>query len=253
MSGYRIWTREAAFDAALAQLPDRVERAEQPGGSILVLDGRRERPERVEALLAERPLGVILRHPAAASPVVVDRLAADGLPVITDRPLLRADDSAGVGGAHVRHLVIDALAARADVRSTLVDAIGWARVIVGPGLTVRANARTRESLLVALESPSGIAIALSSTRLAAAIGPAVTVDGLGERRIGVRIDRAAGVREVAVHDEDGIHTAAERYESSERLALRRALDAVAGDRVDDLAGLVHDRALADQLLGAATP
>lgn len=253
MSRSRVWARDASFDAALAQLPDRVERAESPSGSILVLDGRRERPERVQALLAEQPLGVILTHPAIASRGVVDQLAGAGIPVVTQRPLLRADDAAGVAGAPVRHLVIEALASRADLRSTLVDAVGWARVIVGGGLTVVATARTRESLLVAVESPAGIGVALGATRLAAAIGPALTVDGLGERRIGVRIDRAAGVREVTLHGEDGTAVAAPRRESSARLALRRMLAAGAGDPVDDLNALIHDRALADELLGAATP
>ncbi|MGN8552302.1 UNVERIFIED_CONTAM: hypothetical protein OHV15_06945 [Microbacterium sp. SLM126] len=253
MSRSPVWVRDSSFDAALAQLPERVERAQSPGASIIVLDGRRERPERVEALLAERPIGAVLTHPASASQAVVDQLAHAGIRVVTVRSLLRADDAAIVAGATVRHLVLDALASRADVRATLVDAIGWARVIVGGGLTVSASARTRESLLVALESPAGIGVALTATRLVTSIAPALTVDGLGERRVGVRIDRAAGVREIAIHGEEGVVVAAPRYESSERLALRRALAAAAGDPVDDLVSLIHDRSLADELLGATKP
>lgn len=253
MSRSRVWVRDASYGAALAQLPDRVERSEGPTASILVLDGRRERPERIRALLAERPLGAILTHPGSASDVVVDLLAGAGIPVVTDRSLLRADDAAGVAGVPARHVVIDALAARADMRSTLVDAVGWARIVAGGALTLLASARTRESLLAALESPAGVGVALSATRLATAIGPALTVEGLGERRVAVRIDRAAGFRDVTVHGADGTFVAAARYESSERLSLRRALAAVSGEPGDDLAELVHDRAVADALSGPASP
>ena len=250
MSRARVWVRGGSFDAALAQLPDRVQRAESPSGSILVLDGRRERPDHVKALLAERPPGAILTHPASASQDLVDQLTGARIPVVTERPLLRPDDAAPVVAAPVRHLVVEALASRADLRATLVDAVGWARVVVGGRLTVSASAHTRESLLAALDSTAGTGIALSAIRLATAIGPALTVDGLGERRVAVRIDRAAGVREIAVHGEDGTVIAAPRYESSARLALRRVLAAVAGAAVDDLAELAADRVLADRLLGA---
>jgi hypothetical protein len=74
---------------------------------------------------------------------------------------------------------------------------------------------------------------------------------LGEVRTEVTVDQLAGLARVETVTEEGSLRAPERYESSARLALRRAFDASLSDGpATDLAELLHDMGLTRALLDA---
>lgn len=73
---------------------------------------------------------------------------------------------------------------------------------------------------------------------------------LGEVRTEVAVDQPAGLTRLETSTEDGTLRAPERYESSARLALRRALVACSsGQPVTDLDELLEDSALTWALRG----
>ncbi|WP_461472648.1 hypothetical protein [Microbacterium sp. HJ5] len=252
MSRAPVWLNDAAFDAALSQLPDRAERATAPAGAVCVVDGR-ERIDRLRAVLAERPAAIVLARADAAHQTVIDVLAQADLPVVAHRSLLRPDDAGLVDGLSFRHVLVDAVGGRRRFRAAVVDAVGWARVVAGSDLRVAGCARGSDAAVIAaLETASGRSVTVSATPLATLAAPTLGVLGLGDRRLEVEIDPIAGIREVRVVDEGGALTRPPRYEAPERLALRRATDASAGPSPDDLGELRHDRAVAASILGEAS-
>lgn len=244
-----VWSNDTAFAAALAQLPDRAERAPTPAGAVCVIDGRRERADRLRAVLAERPAAIVLTGGEGASPAVLDELALAELPVVVHRALLRHDDVDLVRTLSYRHVLVDAVGGQRDRRG-LAAAVGWARVTAGSDLRVVSRARTSDSAVIAaLESASGRTATVSWTQRATLAGLTLSVLGLSDQRLEVEIDPVAGIRVVRIVDDHGALDHAPRYEASERLALRRALAAIEGERPDDLGALRHDRAVAGSILG----
>jgi hypothetical protein len=82
-------------------------------------------------------------------------------------------------------------------------------------------------------------------------GGLLQVLALGEVRTEVTLDQTARLARVETFTEEGALRAPERFESSARLALRRAIDACLSDGpAADLEELLQDMALARSLLGA---
>lgn len=253
MNRVPVWVGDASFDAAIAQLPERVVRSAQPRGAICVVDGRRERHENVRTLLAEDAAAVVLAHPGRARPELIGALDEAVVPVVVDRPLLRADDAEVVSreALRPRHILVEAIGARPHFRAVLLDAVGWVRILDAGEIDVVSRARTDDAVLAALRSSSGVEATVSGARLSTAVEPALAVDGLGERRLEVELDVAAGIRAVRVHGENGALVHASADEAHERLALRRALAALDGTEVADLDELRRDSRIVDAILGSA--
>lgn len=254
MSRMPVWTRDAAFAAAMAQLPERLERAARPRGAICVVDGSRDGLDDVRSLIAARPAAAVLAHPHRAEASVVELLAAVEVPVVVDRPLLRPDVAGRASDPGLRHVVVEVVSSSADLRAVLADGVGWARAVIGHPLRVVAATRTTTALLAALEGPAGTTATIGGTIQSTSLPPALELQGLGARRLEVEIDAVRGIRS-RVHDAEGFTERATRYEAHERLALRRALDAssAAGPslsevEVADVGDLAHDLAVADSLL-----
>ena len=122
------------------------------------------------------------------------------------------------------------------------DAVGWARTLTGQALAFGSADRG-----LALLDAAGFAVAVSvvATRRpgrgwvrAQALGTIVTDVEVEGREARVTSSSAAGRLILPT-----------RFESSERLALRRAIEAIAAaDRPADLEELVSDTVLAEQLL-----
>lgn len=246
MSRVPVWASGPAFVAAISHLPDRVHRAARPDGAICVVDASREMLDDARSLVAARPAALVLSHPGAADEPFIDLLAAAGVPVVVDRPLLRADVAEQASGLGLRHVIVEVVSRSTELREAVIEGVGWARTALGHPLRVVATTRTADARLGALEGSGGTTATVGATTQSTALPPALEVHGLGERRLEVEIDAVTGIRSRA-HDADGFFEQAPRYESRERLALRRALEATSSV---DLSELVHDRAVADELLGA---
>jgi hypothetical protein len=250
MSSLPVWASSGEFPAAVAQLPGRTRAAASPDGAICIVDGRawvHDVPAMIDGARA-----VVLTRAAAVPDAGLVALARGGVPVVVDRPRLRADDVAAVRAGDVsrpRHVIVDVLAVAEELRAAVADGVGWARVIVGGDLVVRSSATTPESLLAALEGAGGIGVSLAATRQTMPAGVAIRAYGIAETRVEVQIDDVAGIREVRYEDAAGRSLPALSYETSLRLALRRALAAVDGhDAADDAGDLLGDRRVADDLL-----
>ncbi|MFE7846177.1 hypothetical protein ACFUTX_13405 [Microbacterium sp. NPDC057407] len=249
MSRTKVWAHQQRFTAAVAQLPDRLERATTPAGAVCVIDAATEGVDGVRRLLEAGPAAVVLTHPAHASRAAMELLTDAAAPVVVDRPFLRPDDVEAARGVAVRHVLVDVVSGPADFRAALLDGIGWLRFLAGAPVSVVSADRTPDAVLAEVVGHGGLTAVLTATRQDTSIAPALSVDGLGATRLEVEIDAVAGIRRSSIHDADGVLTRPGRYEARERLALRRALDAIAGAACDDLAELNHDAGIAELILG----
>jgi hypothetical protein len=200
-----------------------------------------------------------LRHAVArgAAAIVAVRpegqLPEVGVPVVVERPLLRADLADDARSVDAPALVqIEASAAIGDAAATLRDVVGWARVLAGGSLTLRArqDAGDAVSALFAAAVPGGsVPVAVVMT-VRAGTSPWLRATAFGAERRETVIDVARGLVRVERTGAEGRTLAPTRWETPARLALRRALEAVGGAAPADLVEWNEDDALARAL---ATP
>lgn len=253
--GYRV---------AVAGLPLSVRSADDVRGAIVIVAGTRGWPKSAIAALEAGAAALVIAGPDAADDGELSALeaAAQGAPIVLDRPKLRADvaaDAAFAGttsagtvvSATPRFVTADVAAVASELTSAVRDASGWLRMLAGGPLVVRAGERSPHGLLAVLEEPaSRLAASVTASVLAGREGARVRVHAVGETRVEVDIDAAVDLVEVAVSTADGTVRRPRLHESHERLALRRAVLAWEGGApVDDLEGFRHDALLADVLLG----
>jgi hypothetical protein len=127
------------------------------------------------------------------------------------------------------------------------DAIGWGRVLAGGRLEFVAATMTSRGLCVLLERREPGAAALPVTVLASRrAAPAwIRATAIGSDRLEVTIDSARRLAVVERSTAAGRTTLPTRWESPERVVLRRAIAfASTGEASSDLAELEHDAVLA---------
>jgi hypothetical protein len=237
------------YRAAIAELAPRSHRAAPAGGVVRILDGTGDWCRRLEAARREGAAAIVVDEPAPASDLDHERIADLGIPVIVNRRRLRPDLVAHAdSGAAPRLVTADGFGPRSSWRSWARDVVGWARILAGSPLEPVVLRASVDVLLLALVTDAGVPATATCTLLEH--GSAVTIDaaGLDAHRVEVRIDDTAGISEVATVSEAGRLIAPTPFESSERLALRRAIDAF--DRTTlppDLADLRRDDALVRSL------
>jgi hypothetical protein len=146
---------------------------------------------------------------------------------------------------------VEASSAADDAEATLRDAIGWARVLAGAPLTVRARqgAHGDLSALFDAQRPGGpvVPVALVVTVRPGA-APWLRATAVGPERREVVVDVARGLARLERTTADGRLLAPTRWEAPARLALRRAVEATRGSAPDDLAEWNHDDARAGELV-----
>lgn len=263
---------DPAYAAAALSLPSRVRRADEtdaalvvvrasPGGSGVVVQAR--------AALHSGARGVVLARPGAIDPAELAELAATaherGAVVVVERALVRADLVAGaraaladiaasegattVSAARIRS--IDLSTPDIDLHTAVRDAVGWLRELSGGPVQARERARTPSGLLARLVTiADGTAATLVAAVGAHAPGSRLRVGSIAEARLEATIDEPAAVRQVAVATDRGAQVLPRLHEAPERVALRRAVEALSGGiRPSDLDDLRHDDAVARDLLG----
>lgn len=237
-----VVTDRADYRIAVAELPRSTRLGDSAAGAVVVVTADRG------AILAAAQGGaaaIVVADPNRALPEV-------GAPVVLDRALLRPDLVAeATSGAGVPALVqVEASAARAELAATLRDALGWARVLAGGPLRLDTRLAVPDGVSAVFEAttPSGdrVPIVLTVTHRTGS-SPWIRALAIGPDRCEVTLDVARGLARVERATEGGRTRPAPRWESRERLALRRALAAIGGVAGDDRADWARDDALATAL------
>lgn len=239
-----VHTRASAYRAAVAELPLSTRLVDAPAGAIVVVPGDRGWVTSVAEAEQAGARAVVVADPVLAA---VDelRLLAESvaLPVLLERPLLRTDVAgdaraalSGPGlGAVPRTIVIDAAAPASRLGVVARDAVGWGRVLAGEPAALLSGDRG----LALLETAGGTALTLSIVTTRRPGTGWVRAQALGEAIADVDVEGRAV--SVAISTASGRLNLPPRYESSERVAVRRALAALeAGERPSDLRDLLSD-------------
>lgn len=239
------------FREARAELPLSTRGVDRPKGAIVVVSGTEGWVDAALAAVSAGAVALVIADPAFVPAADLRRLAEVGIPIIIKRPLLRNDVCAdavaartGASGAvPPRVLVAEVTASHAELAAATRDAVGWLRNLGGDKLVLV----TADDGLALLETSAGIAATLTVVATRRPGAGRITVQALGETTTAVEVEgRVAGV---STSSRGGRLIAPTRFESSERLALRRAAEALTVQpRPLDLTDLLADTELVEQIL-----
>lgn len=252
--GRGVFTALPSYVAAVAELSVSAALADRVSGAVVVVPGS---GDWWQAMLAARAGGaaavVIADPPALPREALASHPWPGGIPVIVERPRLRPDVVADAvqarRGSPARIVSVECAAPAAGLDAVIRDGFGWVRSLVQGPLTMRSGAAGAQARIALLDAPGPDGGSIPATLAATAAGGRHTggllqLLALGEVRTEVTVDQPAGLTRLETSTEDGTLRAPERYESSARLALRRALNACSSGRpVTDLEELLEDSAL----------
>lgn len=242
-----------AYRAAIAELPLRTTLVARAAGAVVVVPGEAGWVDAGIAAASAGAVAIVVADPVFTPAADVRRLAEAGIPVVVERTMLRADvveDArrtwvGGTGWTAPRAAVVDGGAPPAQLPVVVRDALGWLRVLSGDRLSLVA---VRGGLAL-LETGAGIASTLS---VVATERPRGWIKALALGEIVTEVDVDSRGTRLVTATAAGRLVAPTRFESSERLAVRRALAAVeAGERPEDLVDLAADAELVERILPQA--
>ncbi|HEX7835719.1 MAG TPA: hypothetical protein VF479_09655 [Pseudolysinimonas sp.] len=238
-----VWDAGGTLAASVAELPLSVRPADGPEGSIVVVSGEGDWGAAAHAAVDAGAVAVVVVEPVSVGgadapvsvPVVVVRSRVDG------EVDLAAPSSA---------IVAECSATDATADSAVRDTVGWARELSGGHLRLRTRAAGSGGSLALLETAAGVPVSLTVQLISGVPeGAVIRVTALGAERRQVVVDDVAMLLEVTTAIDGATALRTGRFESPGRVALRRALAALAsGDRPADLADLAHDVDLAHRIL-----
>lgn len=246
-----------SYVAAVAELPVSAELTDAIRGAVVVMPGS---GNWWQGLLEAREAGAAAV--VVADPDVLPREVLGsgewpgGIPVIIERPRLRPDVVADAvrarNGSPAAVVTVECTAAPSGLGAVVCDGLGWARSLSPGPLTLRAGSAVGRARMVLLDAPApggALPVSLLATESGPHPGGLLQLLALGEVRSEVTVDQAALLTRVETSRADGTLRAPERYESSARLALRRALQACSsGEPVADLDGMLGDLTLTAELM-----
>ena len=255
-----VFTALPAYTAAVAELPLGAALADGVKGAVAVVPGTGDWWQGILAARAGGACAVVL-----ADPVVLPGGAGEserwpgGIPVIVERPRLRPDVVADAvrarRGSSARMVTVECAGPAAGLDGIILDGVGWIRSLAGGPLKFRAGIATARGRIALLDS-EGARGSVPATVMGTPLGGLhagglLQVLALGEVRTEVTVDEPAGLTRVETFTGEGAVRAPERFESSARLALRRALEACLADGpVADLDELLQDVVVTRALLDA---
>jgi hypothetical protein len=257
----RVFAELPTYSAAVAGLPLSAAITDHRRGAVVVVPGSGDWWIAMLEAMAAGAAAVVLTDPAVLQRGVVEAVPWPGdIPVIVDRPRLRPDVVADAllarRGSPPRLVTVECAAPAAALDGVILDGFGWARSLTGAPLALHASIATVQGRIALLESRDSGDGSVPATVMATPVGGVhpgglLQVLALGEVRTEVTLDQAARLARVETFTEEGALRAPERFASSERLALRRAIDACLSDGpTADLDELLQDMALARSLLDA---
>jgi hypothetical protein len=258
---FSVFTDLPAYSAAVAELPVSTALAENARGAVAVVPGTGDWWQGMLAARAGGAAAVVLADPAVLPRGAVESEQWPGdIPVIVERPRVRPDLAAAAvaarRGSPARLISVECAAPAAGLGALICDGFGWMRCLAGGAVALQSSIATVHSRIALLDAGDSQCGAVPATLSATVIGGLhagglLQVLALGEVRTEVTVDQPAGFARVETVTEEGTLRAPERYESSARLALRRAVDAcLAEGPAADLEELLQDMALARALLDA---
>ena len=225
-----VWDATGTFAAAVAELPLSVEAASGAAGAIAVVADAAG----LRSALDAGARGAVLSAPDPAA-------ASGDRPVVVLRPRLRAvpvGDQAAV--------VAECSAPPTELEAVLGDAVGWVRMLTGHAPVLRSA-----EVGLALLDAGGVPVTVLARPLSGVpSGGVIRVLALGTERREIEVDEPAGVLRITTAREGGTAGEPPRFESDERVALRRMIAALtSGEAVTDLADLAGDTRTARAILG----
>lgn len=248
-----IHTSERRLHDALAELPLSARRADGAQGAIVAVPGEAGWVDAALAAVSAGAVALVISDPVVVPAGELRRLEKSRILVIVERTLLRPDvardavdaRAAASDALPARILAADVSASRAGLAAATRDAVGWLRIVAGESLELVAAGAG----LALLKTSAGIPATLTAVVTGRADAGRIRVQGLGEVTTDIEVEGRA-VR-LATSSLAGRLFAPTRFESSGRLALRRALEAVAADATpSDLNDLIADTDLAERVSAA---
>ncbi|TAJ48149.1 MAG: hypothetical protein EPO52_08215 [Herbiconiux sp.] len=237
----------ASYRVAITELPERARSANDPRGSIVVVGGGTGWFARAVSAVEAGAAGLVVADPAVEVSGISGFAESDlrGVPVALDRELLRPDVAAEISREQPASVLTATCAAPAAAFDrTICDAVGWLRVLAGGPLQVTALQAGDGGLIMAVEGrgcPGGV---LARVLVEPTAVPRLRVSAIGAVRSEVSA-AAAAATVVRMDDERGTLIAPARFETRQRLALRRAIAAVTnGTMLDDLHEFAIDAEIA---------
>ncbi|MHC6591492.1 hypothetical protein [Arthrobacter sp. C152] len=261
-----VFTQLPRYMAAVAGLTASTVQAGSARGAVAVVPGAGDWWQALVDARAQGAAAVVLARPEMLPRGSFDAGARPGawpadIPVVVDRPRLRPDvvsDALRAGqGSRARIITVECAATAAALDGVVRDGLGWIRSLVRGPAVFRAGTSTGPNRMALLESPSPNGGSTSATLLGTVLdgpdaGANLKVLALAEVRTEVVVDLAAGPIRVETSTADGTLDSPLRYESSARLALRRAVEAAAsGEAVPDFGELLQDMLLAREVADSA--
>ncbi|MFK0006368.1 hypothetical protein ACIQTZ_04885 [Paenarthrobacter sp. NPDC090520] len=251
---FPVVASHARYRAALAELPRSTWHAETANGAVVVIPGEGAWWEELLEAQAAGASAVVVSHPQSIPAAAQAGLV--GIPVVVERPHLRADAAAEAVRRRQETpatvVTVECAAPSGDLDPVLRDGVRWAEVLAGGPLHAVSGAIPAEGGMALLEAgPLTVADPVPVTVLAAVLGtkartPLLRVTALAKVRTVVEWDGLGSGLSIRTGTEGGSMRAPNHYEGSARLALRRAMEAASkGAVLPDLGEL-----LADQLVVA---
>ncbi|GAA2026404.1 hypothetical protein GCM10009819_06970 [Agromyces tropicus] len=247
-----------AHRVAVAGLPERAVPSGRAAGAIVMVDGAGAWWDVAGEAIRDGARAVLVTEPDSTPPAPIARLrTGTGTPVLVHRGRLRrdlVDDALSArGGTAPRVTVAECRADRQRQPAVVRDAIGWVRELVGSPVGIAATEggpSSRRAVTALLSTDGRVTGTLSAIRTPGA-DDLLRVRGLGETTTEIELDGTLDRIELSTASVGGRLVAPTRFESGERVALRRALDAIAeGSSTSDLADLLHDSEAAAEVLSS---
>lgn len=253
-----VYTDLPGYRAAVASLAVSTVPADAAAGAIVVLSGQDDWWDGVPAAQADGAAAVVVAAPLAApSDAVQGLLDTAAVPVLLERPRLRPDVVQqlvdALADASPSLVTVECSAVAPEAAAVIHDALGWARAI-GRGRLAPQSASTTAHGSIGLLRASHADRPLDITLLVNVVnsgrpGGFLRLTCLGEVLATVTVDVPAGVASLDVATEKDTMRLPTCFEATERLTLRRALQALDdGQPPADLAGLLDDSQLSTSFL-----
>ena len=246
------------YRAAVAELPASARLSDHASDGVVVVPGDGPWWTSLVEAQAAGALAVVVSNPKSVSLAAFEALAAFledpvSVPVVVERPTLRSDVVVNAldarAGSPASMVTVEGAASAGEMEATLRDGLRWAAVLAGGPLSY-CGGGDGIFLLEAAGASGPVPVTVGVRQLTGdARDPLLRVMAVGEVRTEVECGRAGASIRLKTTTGHGTTLAPLRYETSARLALRRALDACSsGERLTELDHLLEDHRLVSTLL-----
>lgn len=243
-----------SYAAAVATLSAGAHQVQGIAGAVAVVPGAGDWWQGVLSAREQGAVAVVVAGPGMLPPGTIDAGAGSiGIPVVLARSGLRPDIVSDAllarKGSPPRIITVEIAAPAGELDGLVCDAFGWIRSLAQGPVALRSARSSGPGRMALLECAPPCGGATPATLVATVLDAPgargfMKLVAIGEVRTEVVIDPAAGLERVETSTPDGVLVAPRRYETQERLALRRVLAALSSaEPLGDLGGMVRDMML----------